>query len=488
MMTDIELLREYAKRNSDEAFQELVERHTDLVYSAAFRQLRDAHLAKDVTQTVFIALARKAGGFPPGAVVEGWLFRAAHFAALNAARRAQRQEHWIQTAAQMENPTNDPVAGEAWEQMVPILNETMAQLWDTERDALLLRFFKGRSFRDVGAGLGLSEDAAKKRVARALEKLRALLGRRGVVLPAAAVAAALSAHAVQAAPVGLAAAVAASASKGASGTTLTLAKELLKLMAWTKGKIAAVTAAGVLLAAGTVTVTVKEIAAHHPDESWRTEQLSSRMVERFAPQVRIVPTKFARVGNLVGGAGDKFVGVGRPPAAIAQIAYDWPPARIRFAGAEPPGRYDFITTVDHPREALQREMKRTLGLAGHPQTEDTDVLVLSVRNPNAPGFTPAKTGGNFWMNRNGENCEIRWDAEVPTRLTIFLESIFQQPVIDKTGLTNECSLDLKWRETGPNDPDHRALREVLLKQLGLELVPGREPVEMLVVSKEPAAG
>ena len=159
----------------------------------------------------------------------------------------------------MENPVHEPTHEDAWVQIVPLLNETINQLRETDRNALLLRFFKGKSFRAVGAGLGMSEDAAKKRVMRALEKLRTLLGRRGVVLPAAILAATLSVNAVQAAPLGLSASVAAvAAAKGVTATTstLTLTKGIIKFMAWTKMKTAVVIGAVILLAAGTTTTMV----------------------------------------------------------------------------------------------------------------------------------------------------------------------------------------------------------------------------------------
>ena len=261
-MEDSQLLREFVDRNSEAAFRELVNRHMDLVYSTALRQVRDPHLAHDVAQAVFIALAQKAHQLPVGTVLEGWLFRATRFAAMNALRREHRHQHWIQEAARMENPVHEPTPEEAWVQIVPLLNETINQLRETDRNALLLRFFKNKSFRAVGAGLGMSEDAAKKRVMRALEKLRTLLGRRGVVLPAAILAATLSVNAVQAAPLGLSASVVAvAAAKGVTATTstLTLTKGIIKFMAWTKMKTAVVAGVVILLAAGTTTTMV----VHH---------------------------------------------------------------------------------------------------------------------------------------------------------------------------------------------------------------------------------
>jgi uncharacterized protein (TIGR03435 family) len=489
-MEDSQLLREFADRNSEEAFRELVNRHMDLVYSVALRQVRDPHLADDVAQAVFIALAQKAHQLPAATVLEGWLFRAARFAALNALRREHRHQHWIQEAARMENPVHEPSPEEAWVQIVPLLNETIHQLRETDRNALLLRFFKGKSFRAVGVGLGMSEDAAKKRVMRALEKLRALLGRRGVVLPAAILAATLSAHAVQAAPLGLSASVTAvAAAKGATATSsiLTLTKGIIKFMAWTKMKTTLVISAGLLLATGTATVTVRHIAARKADEPWQVANISSDTVAKLPPEVKILPTKFRRPGNLAGGGPGvaKFVGIGQPVVNIVWAAYDWPQARTIFAIPEPTDRYDFIVTLaQDPREALQQELKNKLGLVGHHETRDMDVLLLKVRNANAPGLHPPTQESYSYLNQNyGNNVEIKWANGTISTLVEFLESAAKMPIIDQTGLTKRYSVDIKWKEPDGGDSQHTALQRVLLDQLGLELVPDREAVDMLVVEK-----
>ena len=194
-MDDAELLREYADRNSEQAFRELVERHMDFVYSVALRQVRNPHVAEEVTQAVFIALAQKARKVAKSAVVVGWLFRATQFAAMNAVRTECRRQHLMQEVARMENLNQTPESEELWGQIVPFLNEAMSQLGEKDRNALLLRFFRNKNLREVGRALGTSEDAAQKRIGRALEKLRLALARRGVATPAAALAVAISTNA-----------------------------------------------------------------------------------------------------------------------------------------------------------------------------------------------------------------------------------------------------------------------------------------------------
>jgi RNA polymerase sigma factor (sigma-70 family) len=203
MMTDdMTLLREYAQRNSEEAFATLVSRHVNLVYSVALRQVRDTHLAEESTQAVFIILARKAKSLGDNTILSGWLCRTARYASANALTIQRRRQHREQEA-HMQSVLNESES-DAWTQIAPLLDRALAQLGETDHNAIVLRFFEGRNFNEVGAALGASEDAAKKRVARAVEKLRKFFTKRGVTFSAAVIASAVSANSVQAAPVGLA--------------------------------------------------------------------------------------------------------------------------------------------------------------------------------------------------------------------------------------------------------------------------------------------
>jgi RNA polymerase sigma factor (sigma-70 family) len=254
---DIELLRQYAERSSERAFATLVARHIDKVYSVALRHSNNPHQAEEITHLVFVILARKAPSLRHGVVLSGWLYQTARLTALTFIRSEIRRTHREQEAhMQSFSEQTEP---DAWARMAPLLDAAIAELDAKDREAVVLRFFDGKSMKQVGDALSTSEDAAKKRVARAVEKLRHLFAQRGVVLPAAVLTSLISANSIQAAPAHLAASVATMvAAKGAAGgtSTLTLIK-VLKLMAWTKAKTAAVTAAAVLLTAGTVTVAVK---------------------------------------------------------------------------------------------------------------------------------------------------------------------------------------------------------------------------------------
>jgi RNA polymerase sigma factor (sigma-70 family) len=263
---DMELVRQYAVDGSESAFATLVSRHAGLVYSAALRQVGDPQLAEEITQAVFVILARKAGALGPQTILPGWLYRAACYTA-GSARKQEFRRHRREQEAYMESTLQTAETDAAWKQMSPLLEEAMLRLGQADRDALVLRFFEGRSLNEVGLALGASEDAAKKRVNRALEKLRHFFTRRGVNSTTEIIAGAISAHSVQAVPLALAKSVTVVAlAKGAaaSGSTLTLIKGALKIMAWTKAKTAVIAGAAVILTTGTSMVVIKEAHAPRP--------------------------------------------------------------------------------------------------------------------------------------------------------------------------------------------------------------------------------
>jgi RNA polymerase sigma factor (sigma-70 family) len=225
MNDDLTLLREYARDHSEPAFAALVARHVNLVYSVALRQVRDPHLAEEITQAVFIILARKADQLSQHTVLSGWLCRTARYAGANALKMQQRRQRREQEASMQDILTgggdnSSPAAAETWAHIAPLLDGAMEQLGRKDHDALVLRFFENKNFAEVGAALGASEDAAKMRVKRALEKLHRFFSKRGISSTTAILAGEISANSVQAAPVGLAAKITAAATTIA-GTAVT---------------------------------------------------------------------------------------------------------------------------------------------------------------------------------------------------------------------------------------------------------------------------
>ena len=240
-MTDSHtLLSSYARTGSESAFRELVSRYIDLVYSTAFRLVDgDVESAQDVAQTVFVALATKAGSLPEEVMLGGWLHQHTRFVAGKFMRTERRRQLRERQAAEMNAIEDHSESNLA--QVAPVLDEAIGQLDAEDRTAILLRFFEGKDFRSVGDALGSSEDAARKRVDRALEKLHVLLKHRGATLSAAALGTALATEAVTAAPAGLAGSVAGAAlasAAAAGGMTLTL----LKVMGMTKLKLCVISA------------------------------------------------------------------------------------------------------------------------------------------------------------------------------------------------------------------------------------------------------
>jgi RNA polymerase sigma factor (sigma-70 family) len=173
-----------------------------------------------VTQCVFTDLARKArtvsANLSSEASLVGWLYRGTRFAARDMYRDEMRRTHRERQAMEQLHPA--PETPPDWEQLRPVLDDAMSELDDTDRDALLLRYFKNHDLRTVGATLGISDDAAQKRVSRAVERLREFFAKRGVTVGAGGLAGVISANAVQAAPVGLALTI--STAAALTGTTL----------------------------------------------------------------------------------------------------------------------------------------------------------------------------------------------------------------------------------------------------------------------------
>jgi RNA polymerase sigma factor (sigma-70 family) len=258
---DMDLVREFARDHSEAAFTELVRRHLDLVYSVARRCTGNDGDAHDVTQAVFIILARKAAGLREKTLLTGWLYETTRFAAARL-RRTNARRHAREQEAYMQSTLNEADHAAIWEKLSPHLEAAMDKLNAADRALLVLRFYENKSGPEAAALLGIREDAAHKRVTRALEKLRKHFVKRGVALSGAAIAGAVSANSVQAAPVTLVKTISAIAvAKGAAATisTLILVKGALKLMAWTKAKTAIVVSLGLLLVVGATATVVMEI-------------------------------------------------------------------------------------------------------------------------------------------------------------------------------------------------------------------------------------
>ncbi len=237
MSEDSQLLQSYAATGSEAAFSELARRHVDLVYSAALRLLNgDAHRAQDLAQQVFCELARRAPQLARHPALVGWLYTTTRQMACRIIRTEQRRAAREQVAHTMNEITRQTGTPPNWDQLGSVLEDAMHELAEADRLAILMRFFNNKSLRDTGAELGVSENAARMRIDRALDRLRQNLQRKGISSTGVALATALSSNAVQTAPAAFSASIAAGALAGVAskgGTSLSL----IKLMAATKLKI-----------------------------------------------------------------------------------------------------------------------------------------------------------------------------------------------------------------------------------------------------------
>jgi type II secretion system protein G len=246
MTEDQSLLHQYVREGSRPALDQIVRRHIALVYSSALRQVRDPDLSQDITQAVFLVLAQKARTIRSGVALAGWLLAVTRRACVDAMRRRAIQRRHELAAAK-----NESIAVEAdyWAEIEPLLDAAMDRLPAVDRDAIVLRYFNDRSFADVGTELGVSEDTARRRVSRAVEKLRMIFAKDRVALPAAAISGAIAVHATAAT---VPPALVTTIISGTAFTTLgtSIAKGAITMMAWTKAKIAASLIAGSLIIAG----------------------------------------------------------------------------------------------------------------------------------------------------------------------------------------------------------------------------------------------
>ena len=258
---DRSLIAEFSARRSEDAFAALVRQHVNLVFATALRQVGDAGAAEEITQNVFVALAQAAGKLGSHPTIAGWL----HQTALNKSREwlrselRRRKREQVAVNLDLARAEGDSV----WSPLVPLLDEALLELREPDRQAVILHFMEGQTFREVGSALGVGEDAARKRVNRCLDQLTQFFRHRGFAVPALAVGSPLFALSSHAAPVGLAASVTtagmAAAHSAASISTLTLIKGALKIMALTKAKTAVAAGVAILLVGGTTFVAVKEL-------------------------------------------------------------------------------------------------------------------------------------------------------------------------------------------------------------------------------------
>ncbi len=297
-MDDWQLLHDFAARGDQKAFETLVRRHAGLVHSVALRHVGDSQLAEDIAQAVFTLLARKADTLRQGQIVlAGWLFQTTRFVAQRAYRGEERRRRREEVAVAMKEEFTPEVG---WDQVGPLVDEALERLNHADRDALLLRFFEGYSMREVGAQIGASEEAAKKRVARALEKVRAVLLEHGFSLSAAGLGCCMQQQAKAALGTEQVERLAAAALSSAvgHGTAIRLVQETAASWRWARFKTAA-------LLTGTIAflgiVSFWSLQPGPPEPAANSESPSPTQIMFVPPPQQIRPTAspMARPGGNV---------------------------------------------------------------------------------------------------------------------------------------------------------------------------------------------
>jgi RNA polymerase sigma factor (sigma-70 family) len=285
--SDNELLSRYALQRSEDAFAEIVSRHVDLVHAAALRQVRLPQLAEEVAQSVFTDLARHSARLPPPINLAAWLYQVAHRTAVDVVRRESRRQKREQIALEMN--ANNAHQSE-WLQIESLLDEAICALGETDRVAIILRFFQNKNLREIGLSLGTSEDTAQKRVTRAIETLRGFFASRGITIGAGAFVVLLSTHAVSAAPAGLAATIAASAGKtvlAAAGLTIPNAIAMTTLQKIFIGCAIAITLAGGLFEARRAARLGAELQLSERHEKEQTADIAQLKVALAAAKTQL---------------------------------------------------------------------------------------------------------------------------------------------------------------------------------------------------------
>ena len=533
-MDDMQLLREYARGRSEQAFTTLVSRHLGLVHSVALRQVANSSQAEEITQAVFIILARKAEKLRPGTILAGWLFNTTRLTAANFIRDQSRRRRHEQEAA-MQSQIQES-GTDVWRRLAPLLDEAVADLNEADRNAILLRFMQGHDFKAISAATGASEDSVRMRVNRALEKLRKFFAHRGVSQSVALITATLSANMVQAAPAGLLASVSTAALAKAApvaASTAAVVKATLHAMALAKLKTALIVGVGAVVVAGTATIaviqtrsapadvaqtpfveTAPEITAasqppkpspvprpqipakqNIPPAPAQTAALPAATnpspapagISEQPPGVMIRPSELARPGGRGTGMSSSTSGTlatGSTLNEIVAYAYNVPPAmrnRILMPADAPDGYFDFMDTLPQGgREALQQVLKEQYGLVARREIRAVETLSVTIANTGAPGLR-ANTSGDVGGGGSIGNGKVRGKNATMAGITSTLESMVGTPVIDQTGATDRFDYELSFKPGASVEE----IKQAALDQLGLALVPSPEklPVEFLTVGK-----
>lgn len=286
MIEDAELLRRYSQDAAEDAFAAVVQRHLNFVYACALRRVGgDSHLAEDVTQQVFAALARQASTLARRETLSGWFYTTTRNVAVQLVRSERRRQMRESTAVLMNELHSTSAQDAEWERLRPVLDDAMDGMSSNDREAVLLRYYEGKSYADIGDRLRVAENTVRMRVDRALEKLRAELERRGVTSTTAGLTLALANQATVAAPAGLAASV----------TSTALATSAAGAGAWVGGVFGAGTLQATLAGALTFAGASVYVAQANKNTTMRAEVAAMHEQRQALPALRAENRQLAAV-------------------------------------------------------------------------------------------------------------------------------------------------------------------------------------------------
>lgn len=353
---DVDLLGQFARDTAtpagQDAFAELVKRHLDLVYSAALRQVRSPQLAEEVSQLVFTQLAQHATTLKPNTVLAAWLHRVTCHAAIDAVRREARRQARERIACEMSTLMNDEAAD--WTQIEPHLDQAVQSLDETDRAAILLRFFENKSLREVGETLGASEDAAQKRVSRALDRLRDYFIKNKIAVPAGGLALVISANAIQAAPAGLSTTIVAAslAVPISASATLTTAKIIAMT---TLQKIAI----GALIVGATVTIAYQQHKVS--DLRRQNDAMSQGRESALAAQIQQLQQERDRASNALASAKEENAALKNRPTEVLKLRGEVGKLRDEKAQLGATTAISKLTATPEERALVREQQKAGMG-------------------------------------------------------------------------------------------------------------------------------
>jgi RNA polymerase sigma factor (sigma-70 family) len=422
-MDDWQLLQQHLKDPSGLSIDQIVRRHVTMVYSTALRELRDPHLAEDATQSVFLVLLQRASSLSPRIVLGGWLFQVTRYVSADIRKREARRLRREQEAAQMQDPSRHDEIESTAEEIMPLLNDEMAQLSASDRDTIILRFLQGKSHRELADALRISENAARQRLFRAVARLRARLRDRGINIEEGAFNAILLKAGAGEIPKALTQSVCSTMHAAPSTIHLALAKGAIEMMVRSKQILVASVAAAVILAGGVAVV------VRHGASSATTALPSMRPNEAATPatsaaepsaQAQASARQFVAEAYLAATSGDEqtlLAAFDSPPPALQQSLRQM--AQVMSAGRD---LQEAIETKFGATAASQFVSPFTLGMSN----EDINRAEVTISGSKAvvdlgsigPGKIPLVRANQSWKidpNMDMPNAEqlAKLQAAIP---------------------------------------------------------------------------